>query len=98
MKKIELVREIAKTTNMTQTQATQALDATLSIIKKALKKKDDVRLVGFGSFKVNARKARTGINPQTKKPIKIAAKKVAKFIAGKELKDMVNGTVAKKKK
>lgn len=95
MKKIELVREIAKATNMTQTQASQALDATLSIIKKALKKKDDVRLVGFGSFKVTNRKARTGINPQTKKPIKIPACNVAKFVPGKDLREMINTTKKK---
>jgi DNA-binding protein HU-beta len=90
MKKIELVREIAKATNMTQTQATQALDATLSVIKKTLKKKEDVRLVGFGTFKVATRKARTGINPQTKKPIKIPATNVAKFVPGKDLKETIN--------
>lgn len=96
MKKIELVREIAKTTNMTQTQAAQALDATLNIIKKALKKSDDVRLVGFGSFMVTDRKARTGINPQTKKPIKIPACKVAKFRPGKELREMINSKSKKR--
>lgn len=95
MKKIELVRAIAKAAEMTQVQATEALDATLSIIKKTLKKKEDVRLVGFGSFKVTKRAARTGINPQTKKPIKIPACNVAKFVPGKELKELVNG---KKKK
>ena len=95
MKKIELVRAIAKATEMTQTQAATALDATLTIIKKTLKKKEDIRLVGFGSFKVTKRKARTGINPQTKKPIKIPACNVAKFVPGKELKELVNG---KKKK
>ncbi|MFA6748788.1 MAG: HU family DNA-binding protein [Candidatus Riflebacteria bacterium] len=94
MKKLELVREIAKTTNMTQTQASQALDATLTIIKEALKNKDDVRLVGFGSFKVNTRKARTGVNPQTKKPMNIAASNVAKFVPGKELREMVNNKTA----
>ena len=100
MKKIELVREIAKATNMTQTQAADALNATLTIIKEALKNQDDVRLVGFGSFKVNTRKARTGVNPQTKKPMKIAESKVAKFVPGKELREMVNAntkTAAKKK-
>ena len=90
MKKIELVREIAKTAEMTQAQAAKALDATLNIIKAALKNKDDVRLVGFGSFKVNTRKARTGINPQTKKAIKIPACNVAKFVPGKELREIVN--------
>ncbi len=90
VKKIELVREIAKTTEMTQAQATKALEATLEIIKTALKNKDDVRLIGFGSFKVTTRKARTGVNPQTKKAIKIPACNVAKFVPGKELKEMVN--------
>ena len=90
MKKIELVREIAKTAEMTQAQAAKALDATLASIKGALKNKDDVRLVGFGSFKVSTRKARTGINPQTKKAIKIPACNVAKFVPGKELREMVN--------
>ena len=85
-----MVREIAKTAEMTQAQAAKALDATLSIIKVALKNKDDVRLVGFGSFKVGTRKARTGINPQTKKSIKIPACNVAKFVPGKELREMVN--------
>lgn len=90
MKKIELVREIAKTTNLTQVQATQALEATIDIIKKTLKRKEDIRLVGFGSFKVTARKSRTGINPQTKKPIRIPACNVTKFVPGKELKEMIN--------
>ena len=90
MKKIELVREIAKTAEMTQTQAAKALEATIAIIKTALKNKDDVRLVGFGSFKVSTRKARTGVNPQTKKAIKIPACNVAKFVPGKELKELVN--------
>lgn len=90
MKKIDLVKEIAKNANMNQTQAAQALDATLSVIKTALKEKDDIRLVGFGSFKVRTRKARTGINPQTKKTIKIPACSVAKFVPGKELREMIN--------
>ncbi len=90
MKKIELVREIAKNTNLSQTQATQALDATLDIIKTAMKKHEEVRLVGFGSFKVATRKARTGINPQTKKTIKIPATNVARFVAGKDLKETIN--------
>lgn len=91
MKKLELVREIAKTTGMAQSQAALALDATLSIIKTALKNKDGIRLVGFGSFKVATRKARTGVNPQTKKTIKIPACNVAKFVPGKELREMING-------
>lgn len=90
MKKIELVKAIAKQTKMPQTHAQQALEATLEIIKDSLKKQQEVRLVGFGSFKVTTRKARTGINPQTKKPIKIPARHVAKFVPGKELKEMIN--------
>ncbi|MFZ2960839.1 MAG: HU family DNA-binding protein [Candidatus Ozemobacteraceae bacterium] len=90
MKKIELVREIARHTKLSQTEAHQALEVTLEIIKTSLKKKEEVRLVGFGSFKVATRKSRTGINPQTKKPIKIPATTVAKFVPGKELKDIVN--------
>ena len=90
MKKIELVREIARRTHMTQTEANQALETTLDIIKNTLRKKEEIRLVGFGSFKVTTRAARNGINPQTKKNIRIPATQVAKFVPGKELKDMVN--------
>jgi DNA-binding protein HU-beta len=98
MKKLDLVREIAKTANMTQAQATQALDATLTIIKEALKNQDDVRLVGFGSFKVNTRKARTGVNPSNGEKMNIPAKNVAKFVPGKELSEMVNSTNTKTNK
>jgi len=90
VKKIELVREIARHTKLSQAQATQALEATLDVIKTTLRKKEEVRLVGFGSFKVATRKARTGINPQTKKTIKIPATTVARFVPGKELKDTIN--------
>lgn len=90
MKKIELVREIAQRTKLTQTQAAQTLEATLEIIRNTLKKKEEVRLVGFGSFKVATRSARNGINPQTKKTIRIPATKVAKFVPGKQLKEMIN--------
>jgi len=90
VKKIELVREIARQANLTQTQASQTLDATLEIIKNTLKKHEEIRLVGFGSFKVTTRQSRTGINPQTKKTIRIPATNVAKFVPGKELKEIVN--------
>ena len=90
MKKIELVREIARQTNITQTQATQALEVTLDVIKNTLRRKEEIRLVGFGSFKVTTRKARTGINPQTKNTIRIPATNVAKFVPGKDLKEMIN--------
>jgi DNA-binding protein HU-alpha len=90
VKKIELVREISKAANLTQTQAIQALEATINIIKTTLRKREEVRLVGFGSFKVTTRQSRTGINPQTKRPMNIPATNVAKFVPGKELKEMIN--------
>ncbi len=95
MKKLDLVREIAKNASMTQAQATEALDATISIIKETLSKQEDVRLVGFGTFKVNTRKARVGVNPVTKEKINIAETNVAKFVPGKELREMVNTTTKK---
>ncbi len=75
---------------MTKKDAKAALDATLGAVTKALAKGDKVALIGFGTFAVVKKAARTGLNPQTKKPIKIAAKKVAKFKAGAELAKKVN--------
>jgi len=88
MNKEELLNEVAKTT-CTKAEAGKALDAVLGAIKKALKKGDKVTLVGFGTFSVSKRSARTGRNPQTGAAIKIAARKVPKFTAGKALKDAV---------
>ena len=88
MNKGDLVNEVAKVVN-TKKEAQAAVDCVFSSITKALKKKDTVTLVGFGTFKVQKRKARKGVNPQTGGEIKIKAKKVAKFIAGKGLKDAV---------
>ena len=88
MNKAQLVEEVAKVT-CSKKEAELALGATLTAIKKALKKGDAVTLVGFGTFRVSKRKARTGRNPQTGKAIKIAAKKVPIFKAGKGLKDAV---------
>ena len=70
---------------MSKVDAKKALDATLEAITGAVKKSEKVVLVGFGTFDVTERKARKGINPATKKAIKIPAKKVVKFKAGKEL-------------
>ena len=70
-------------------KAQTAVDCVFNTITKALKKKDTVTLVGFGTFKVNKLKARKGRNPQTGETIKIKAKKVPKFVAGKALKDAV---------
>jgi len=88
MNKTDLIEAVAKVT-CTKKEAAEAVDATLAAITKALKKGDAVTLVGFGTFGVKKRKARTGRNPQTGKAIKIAAKKVPVFKAGKALKDAV---------
>ena len=86
MNKGDLVNEVAKVVN-TKKEAQAAVDCILSTITKALKKKDTVTLIGFGTFKVAKRKARKGVNPQTGEEIKIKAKKVARFVPGKALKD-----------
>ncbi|HET6245029.1 MAG: HU family DNA-binding protein [Bacteroidetes bacterium] len=85
MNKAELVEAIATEAKMTKADAQRALEAFVNATTKALKKGDRVALVGFGSFSVAKRAARTGRNPQTGKEIKIAAKKVAKFKPGSEL-------------
>ena len=89
MNKGDLVNEVAKVVN-TKREAQAAVDCVFSTITKALKKKDPVTLIGFGTFKVAQRKARKGRHPQTGAEIKIKAKKVAKFVAGKALKDAVS--------
>lgn len=90
MNKAELIEAIANTTKTTKADAGRALDATIEAVAKALKKGDRISLVGFGSFSVAKRAARTGRNPQTGKEIKIAAKKVVKFKAGSDLATSVN--------
>jgi DNA-binding protein HU-beta len=84
MNKAELVDKIAKDADITKAQANEALDSFTKSVVTALKKGDKVTLVGFGTFSVTKRTARIGRNPQTGKEIKIPAKKVAKFKAGKE--------------
>ncbi len=98
MNKSELVKAIAKKAEVTNAAAQAVLEAFVEAVKGSLKKGDKVQLIGFGSFSTVKREARKGVNPQTKKPIKIAAKKVAKFIPGKDLKELVNGTTGKKSK
>jgi len=90
MNKAELIDAIAASAKLSKADAGRALDATIDSINKALKKGDRIGLVGFGSFSVAKRAARTGRNPQTGKEIKIAAKKVVKFKAGAELAGNVN--------
>ncbi len=90
MNKAELIEAIASESKLTKADSGRALDAFLNATTKALKKGDKLTLVGFGTFSVTKRPARTGRNPKTGKAIKIAAKKVAKFKAGAALAKVVN--------
>ena len=90
MNKQELIAAVAAEANITKAEANKALDALTSSVTKALKKGDSVTLIGFGTFKVSQRAARTGRNPQTGKELKIAARKAPGFSAGKALKDALN--------
>jgi len=89
MNKAQLIDAIAGEANLTKADAKKALDAYVKSTSSALKKGDRVALVGFGSFSVSKRSARTGRNPQTGQPINIAAKNVVKFKAGSDLTKMV---------
>ncbi len=89
MNKGELIDAIAKDAGLTKVDAGNALNAFVGNVTKSLKGGDSVQLIGFGTFSISDRSARIGRNPQTGKEIKIAAKKVAKFKAGKALADTV---------
>lgn len=89
MNKAELIDAIAKEAKLSKTDAKSALEALTTATTKALKKGDKVALIGFGSWSISNRAARTGRNPQTGKEIKIAAKKVVKFKAGSALANTV---------
>ncbi len=89
MNKADLVAQIAEEAGLTKTQANTALNSFVEAVTKTLKKGDKVTLVGFGTFSVSKRAARTGRNPKTNEPIKIKAKKVARFKAGKELAEKI---------
>lgn len=89
MNKSELIEAIAANADISKAAAGRALDATMDAVKKALKKGEMVTLVGFGSFYVGKRAARSGRNPRTGASIKLKAAKIAKFRAGKALKDAV---------
>jgi DNA-binding protein HU-beta len=88
--KTELIDAIATSADISKAAAGRALDGAIDAVKKALKKGDMVTLVGFGTFYVGKRAARTGRNPRTGDSIKIKAAKMPKFRAGKALKDSVN--------
>ena len=89
MTKAELAEKMAKDADISKAAAEKALSSMIDAVIKTLKKGNKVALVGFGTFSVSKRKARTGRNPQTGATIKIAARKVPKFSAGKAFKDAV---------
>ena len=90
MNKAELIERIAASADLSKASASRALDAALEAITKDLKKGNSVTLVGFGTFSIGKRSARTGRNPRTGETIKIKASKPPRFKAGKALKDAVN--------
>ena len=90
MNKQELVSAMAEKTGLTKADADKAVSAFVDTVKDAMAKGESIQLIGFGTFSVSERSARTGRNPQTGKEIQIAAKKVAKFKAGKALDEVVN--------
>ncbi len=89
MNKADLIEQISKMTSSTKANTERLLDAFIDVVSKNVKKKDGVKLVGFGTFSVSARKARVGRNPQTGEEIQIPARKVPVFRPGKELKESV---------
>lgn len=91
MNKGELIEKIAEGADITKASAGRALDSLIGAVTTELSNGGEVALVGFGTYKVNGRVARTGRNPQTGAEIQIAAAKVPAFKAGKALKDAVNG-------
>lgn len=84
-----LVKQIAESTNLSRKQVSAALEAMLSAIREALQNGQEVRLVGFGTFKVRTSAARKGVNPRDRQPIEVPAKERVRFSAGKELSEAV---------
>ena len=98
MTKAELVAKMAEGAGITKVQAEKALATFTCAVSCALREKEKVTLVGFGTFSALKKAARTGRNPQTGKPLKIAAKTVGKFTPGKDLKDLSTVPFCKAKK
>ncbi|MCR5826458.1 MAG: HU family DNA-binding protein [Oscillospiraceae bacterium] len=90
MNKNELIAAMAEKSELSKKDAEKALAAFVEAVSDALKEGDKVQLVGFGTFEVKSRAARTGINPQTKEPVEIKASKAPTFKPGKALKDLLN--------
>mgnify|MGYP002508603796 FL=1 len=89
MNKSELITAMTEASGLSKKDCETALTAFTEVVEKALKAEDKVQLVGFGSFEVKTRAARTGRNPRTKEPVEIAASKAPVFKAGKALKDAI---------
>ena len=89
MTKVELIAAVAADAGLTKKDAEKAVNGMINAITEALKNGEEVSLVGFGTFKVRERTEHSGINPQTKEPMTIAASKLPSFKAGKALKDAV---------
>ena len=89
MNKAELVEKVSNQTGLTRKTSREAIDAVISALTDCLGREEKVTLVGFGTFRVMERKARKGVNPQTRKTIQIPAKKVPKFRPGKGLREAV---------
>ncbi len=89
MNKAELAEEVANQTGLTKKASREAVDAIISGISDSLAREEKVTLVSFGTFQVRERKARKGVNPQTRQTIQIPAKKVPKFVPGKSLRQAV---------
>ena len=90
MNKTEFIAAIAEEAGLSKTDAAKAVKAFTDVVVEEMKKGEKIQLVGFGTFEVSSRAAREGRNPQSGKPMKIAASKAPKFKAGKALKDMLN--------
>ena len=90
MNKSDLIEEIAQAAEVSKSAAERAIDALVAAVKKSLRKGEDVTLVGFGTFHVAKRRARTGRNPRTGEALAIKAGSVPRFRAGKALKDAIN--------
>ena len=91
MNQADLIAAVAAHASLTKADAGKAVEALIGSITDALKRGDEVRITGFGTFGISERGERQGRNPQTGAPIKIAASKAAKFTAGKGVKDALNG-------
>ena len=90
MNKKELINAIAEQAELSKKDAAKAVEAFVEVVTNSLKEDDKVQLIGFGTFEVKERAARTGRNPQTKQPIEIPASKAPSFKAGKPLKEAIN--------